>query len=231
MELGNNQFGVEFVFLELVHNGQDIECCRDSLALLWVHSPTLDGNLIFHLRLENRARSWQSLSCRLRGRCCLLASAAQGNPNDHDEGREDEHDIAGVPAVLLAEADTVPIGIHLPLTISLCDLSESKVRDYVVASVIAITGPNPSVGFAGEPDAHGPGFPGIRVVDAGAEHRTLQRHVDFAEDRQLILVARTVCWLEYGRGYRERTVDSDFSAARIMRQIDGRWPGDRVRLR
>jgi hypothetical protein len=34
---------------------------------------------------------------------------------------------------------------------------------------------------------------------------------------QLILVARTVCWLEYGREFRESTVYSDFSAARIMR--------------
>ena len=50
-----------------------------------------------------------------------------------------------------------------------------------------------------------------------------------AEDRQLILVARTVCWLEYGREFRESTVYSDFSAARIMRQIDARWPGDKVR--
>jgi len=46
---------------------------------------------------------------------------------------------------------------------------------------------------------------------------------------QLILVARTVCWLEYGREFRESTVYSDFSAARIMRQIDARWPGDKVR--
>jgi hypothetical protein len=36
------------------------------------------------------------------------------------------------------------------------------------------------------------------------------------EDLQLILVARTICWLEYGRHFRESTVDSDFGAARIM---------------
>ena len=34
-----------------------------------------------------------------------------------------------------------------------------------------------------------------------------------AEDQQLILVARTICCLEYGRQFRESTVYSDFSAA------------------
>jgi hypothetical protein len=55
----------------------------------------------------------------------------------------------------------------------------------------------------------------VRQTEGGKKVVTLRLRLG-AGDQQLILVARTICWLEYGRQFRRSTVYSKFSTARCQ---------------
>jgi hypothetical protein len=71
-----------------------------------------------------------------------------------------------------------------------------------------------------------PGLDGVVRQTEGGKKVVTPRRSFGAGDQQLLPVARTICLLKYGRRFRASTVYSEFSTARIMRQIDVRWPGD-----